>query len=280
MRNTNKFFLGMFLALVTIGYFPLISAANSQWFPAEGSVSEFAISSFYTFLNGTKLESNKYDLVNLSGNIRAVPSMNKQYIWYNNPGKSIANATEISLRYTYTELTVNQWKRTPTFILGGNATSLPNLSVYLYYGGSGWSFRTFSGLDDSVYKNNFFTTLTGGAIVDYIDSTKGIGCEIDPTPHSVLAITPDHIIALHLGLGEFTVNSTIIAGRDGRVQVHILAGEGKVEPGLNDILTVGVCLTRLDSETSGIPSFPIILTAIGIIVSLLLVKMAQKHKTF
>ncbi len=280
MRNTTKIFIGIFIALVTIGYFPLISAAYSQWFPADGTVSEFSFSAFYTFQNGTKLESNDYDIYNGSNELRAIPSMNKLY--FNELGPqiwtSLANNTDLHLRYTYSDLSVDQWKRTPTIIWGENVSSVQRLNVYVYYDGGSTMVRYFYGLPDTVYKNTFFTTINDTAIVDYFDSTKGMGWEIDQLGHSIIAITPDHIIAFASSHVMGLVNSTYIAGRDGRVQELMFYAEGSLTPQTHGILSVGMRLTRLDSETSGIPSFPVILTAIGIIVSILFVKMVQKHK--
>jgi hypothetical protein len=281
MRNTTKIFIGIFIALVTIGYFPLISAATSQWFPADGTVSEFSFSSFYTFLNGTKLESNDYDIYNGSNELRAIPSMNKLYFNELGPGlwTSLANNTELHLRYTYSDFTVNQWKRTPTIIWGENVSAVQRLNVYLYYDAAATNVRYFSGLADTVYKNNFFTTLNTTAIVDYFDSTKGVGWQVEPNGYRVMAIISDRIIAFHQ---SGWTNNTYIAGRDGRVQEFINCQMNSLFDFLatKGILTDGMRLTRLDSEASGIPSFPVILAAFGIIVSILVVKMTQKHKLF
>lgn len=280
MRTVNKVLIGSLLVLVTIGYFPLISAATTQWFPSEGSVSEYTFSIAYTLPNGTMIESNKFDLYNQSGTYFMIPSINKIYFQeQSHPTWTLkANETEVKLQYRYTEHDITQWERAPTIIWGNNfQTTYTSLATYYYSDFLGEALRWFSGLLDIVYKSNFFTTLQTGAFVDYFDSTKGIGCDIAPYNESIIAKTPDYIIAFKVGT---TTNITIIASRDGRVQSLILLKEGTSPMVTRGIHTIALILTLSKTETSGIPSFPLVLTLVGIISSILLFKMAKKYELF
>jgi hypothetical protein len=273
IKNRKSVLFVPFLFLLLIAASPT-SASSSQWFPTEGTTSDYAISYIFYFLNGTIIESNEFDLY-YSSSYKAIPSILKDYFTPDDNSflTSIANNTELTYRYSYTEQSITQWKRMRTIIWDNGSAPDENLNLYYFEDDVFSTWQIISGAFDTVDKNNFWTSMSIGGLLDYWDSTLGVGSTTYNDLYPIIGITSESIIANNPG---YPYNQTIVAGREGRVRTINFVRGALVSKGLN---TITLTLSLLESESSpGIPSFPIALISIGIVigVSLLIIKTKRK----
>jgi hypothetical protein len=275
MRKTKSLFFVSFLLFIIAGSTSSI-ATSTQWFPSEGTISDYAISHTLYFLNGTIVESNKFDLYyNLD--YYAIPSILKQYFtpvdW--SLLESVANGSTLTYRHSYTEHSGTQWKRAKDIRWGNGSDSDKSLSLYYFEDDVYSAWFTLSGAFDTVDKNNFWTTMASGSLLDYWDSTLGIGSTIYNDFYPIVGITSEIIIALTQGV---SYNTTFIAGRDGRVRTRI-SGLRSLTLENKGLKAVTLTFSLVEPESSlGIPSFPIALTVLGLLVGVLIIMRGSKRK--
>ncbi len=278
MNSKKYLLLSMLFCLITLGFIPSISATTSQWFPTEGTISEFQLSHHVNFLNGTSFTTNIFDLYATAGYFTIIPSMNKHY--FSEPaalGISILNDTEIFYRYTYTELSETQWKRSKSFHWGnGTIISDKQLDVFSIYETSTFSYKSMVGTYDTVDKINFFTSYAQEAFLDYFDCSIGLGGVVNPDAYYVISISSESIVA-HREAGYF--NHTYIAQSNGRVTMYsrYFSSPSLLSTGA---LSVGIIYNLISSDSSGIPSFSMLFTVFSFLLGFALIKIGIRCKTY
>jgi hypothetical protein len=274
MRKKKSLLSVSFLLFVFMGLTP-VAAASTQWFPTEGATSDYAISHTLYLLNGTLIESNKFDLY-YSTSYKVVPSILEQYFTPpdNSFYTSIANGTSLTFRHSYTENSLTEWKRTKTIMWdNGSASDIIGVNFF-YYEDTTFSSQTHvSGDFDTVDKNNFWTSMPTGAFLDYWDSTLGMGSTIYNNDYPIIGITSETIITHERGT---STNRTYVAGRDGRVRTRIII-HGGLSFEARGVKTSSFTFTLVEAEGSrGIPSFPIALTVLGLIVGVIIIISSRR----
>ncbi len=261
-----------FLMLVILGSTPAVFA-DTQWFPTEGTSIEFQVSLNVELLNGSTYTSNKFDFYFYIDRYIAVASINKHLFTETaNTWTSIANETELSMLHYYTAHNSTQWNRTHSLRLGnGTVFSFEKIHIYSLRSTSGGSYKPIYGANDSVQKSNFFVSMTTGSLMDYFDCSKGLGELIPPYSYTVTSITSDTITAT---LGGGDVFQTYIAGRDGKVSLYSIKNTGTI---FSDAGAAEITLL-FSTETSGIPSFSMVLTALSFILGVALIKIRIRRK--
>ncbi len=259
---------------VILGSTPAVSATTTQWFPSDGVSTIFPVSHNVVLQNGSTFTTNKFDLYTFSTMYIAIPSINK-YLFNqtSNPFTSIANATEIIYFYNYSQHTVDQLNRTHSFSWGsGNVVTGTEIDIYVITWTSGAIYRPMQGNNDSVYKNDFFTTITSMSFLDYFNCSKALGETIQPYSYIITEITSETITAK---LTDPNTNTTYIANRDGKVLMYSLECKGFL---VTDAGAVLITLIFGAYEPSGIPAFPVFLTVFSLLLGVLLIKIGGRRK--
>ncbi|MHA1649478.1 MAG: hypothetical protein ACTSYB_04715 [Candidatus Helarchaeota archaeon] len=276
MRKPASVLVVVFLTLIILGSSKSV-ATTTQWFPSKGTNSDFAISYIIYFQNGSRFETTAFDLYNASSTIIAIPSILKYCFTYPNPGgTSIANNSPLILRYSYSEYSSTTWQRT-MILLADNLNGSNTLYLYYFIDETLTIYRYFCVGVETVDKSNFWTSFSPGQIPDYFDCSLGPGSFVYDNKYIIASITTDQIIAFQ-SYGD--TNETLIAGRDGRVQVYSIAFSTG-DYSARGIISTTFILSLIESESpssSPISAFSL-MTTIGVIIfSSLLIQFGLKPK--
>ncbi|TFF87193.1 MAG: hypothetical protein EU549_05190 [Promethearchaeota archaeon] len=276
MRKRFGLLIAVFFMLVVISA-TQVNSSTTQWFPGNGTVSEYGLSHIIYYDNGTMIESDEFDIYEQATDYYlVVPSIMKVYFTPKDHSSdtSIMNDTEVRFKYTYSEKSSTTWTRSKKLMFSNYSLSFSICENYLIETSTYLAWQFFYGNDDEVDKDNFFTSTALGSFIDYCDCSLGIGDSIYQDDYPIMAVSNDLIIAQDLGTSW---NSTLIAYRNGRIKNKITTYIGASTPA--DVQSLEIYYTLIEQEEPAmIPGFPLAITAFGIIVGVLLIKYNYRPK--
>ena len=146
----------------------------TQWFPADGTNCDYAISLNTSYNNNSFSLINTFDVYRYTSYLYVIPS-----IFHHTPSiswTSIQNNTQVVWRHVYTPFSPTQLNRTAGIVVGGTFYTASEIDIWNTPGS--WFQRYTTSL--IIQKANYYTGLLTKIFLDYFNCTARIGEQINP----------------------------------------------------------------------------------------------------
>jgi hypothetical protein len=206
-----------------------VRASQPQWFPADGTTIDYAMTSYTSFNNGTGLNSTRFYVYNASGQYIYEPAYFYQQwpqaptgTW---PGATlVASNASVVLRHVYTAINSTTLQRITKVITGTIIDATQQLVMILSRDGTKIADVNFKLPNRIVQKESFMAEATDFASsfdpIDYFDNTAVPITSISPR-FWVVSVTSDRIIALRDDGSQ--MNASYVAEKNGKLLLYTIS---------------------------------------------------------
>ena len=279
MHKKNLGFLILLISLSGICMVSSVNAAEPQWFPQIGTTIEYQLTNSMTLMDGSRVDSNRFNLYEFSGSWVVVPTyMDDNFPAM--PASMVLNTSDASvvIHVEYTEKSSTELYRNMRILVADRIFIDMFFFFILHRESVTYAMRQFNLASDNFFvdKNNFFTNDGNSSIfIDYIDNSFGPGAEIVGITNydlTIITVNSNEILASASSPYE---NNTYVADLSGKVKSYSLTSYdlSMLSIGYKRIDYVfNVIEHRTSDGGSGIPGyeFSIILGVIGILTVILI----------